>query len=288
LEEIRRRLGLPVMGCIPFVAVDEAARKKKAVGGAFNPMLITHYQPMCIAAEAFRGVRTALYFSDGGAGHKVVQFTSPTAGDGKSTVAANVAVSIAQSGKRTLLIDADLRKPRIHEIFSLSAPVGLTSVISGEAEHPDAIQDSSVPNLSILPCGPVPASPAELLTSPRFAELLRLFRDRYDFVLVDSPPVLAVTDASVVAHHVDGVLLVVRTSKNGRPIAERTRDILNTLGAKILGVVVNAVEKKGVTQYGYGYGSGYGYGTAYGNTDQNGTDEVDSSHEEEAKHLVYE
>ena len=122
LEEIRRRLGLPVMACIPLVAADAAARKKAAAGGAFDPMLITHYQPKSIAAEAYRGLRTALYFSDGGEGHKVVQFTSPMAGDGKSTVAANVAVSIAQSGKRTLLIDADLRKPRVHEIFSLSAP----------------------------------------------------------------------------------------------------------------------------------------------------------------------
>ena len=212
LEEIRRRLGLPVMACIPFITAD-AARKKVAVGGTFDPMLIAHYQPKSIVAEAYRGIRTALYFSDGGAGHKVVQFTSPAAGDGKSTVTANVAVSIAQSGKRTLLIDADLRKPRVQQIFSLTAPVGLTSVISGEAEYVDAIQRSCVPNLSFLPCGPIPASPAELLTSPRFAELLQLFRDQYDYVLLDSPPVLAVTDAAVVAHHVDGVLLVVRTSR---------------------------------------------------------------------------
>jgi len=281
LEDIRCRLGLPVMACIPRVAGDEAARKKEAAGGTFTPMLITHYQPKSIAAESYRGIRTALYFSDGGAGHKVVQFTSPGAGDGKSTVAANVAVSIAQSGKRTLLIDADLRKPRLREIFSLSAPWGLTSVISGEAEYADAIQEIAVPNLSILPCGPLPAAPAELLTSPRFAELLRLFREQYDYVLLDSPPVLAVTDASVIAHQVDGVLLVVRTSKNGRPMAERTRDILHTLGAKVLGVVVNAVEKSGATRYGYEYG--YGYGTVYGATDSKPTDDVDTPHGEAAQ-----
>ena len=220
-EEICGRLGLPVMACIPFVASNAAIRQKKAAGGTFDPMLIAHYQPKSIAAESYRGVRTALYFSDGGDGHKVLQFTSPAAGDGKSVLAANLAVSIAQSGKRTLLIDADLRKPQMHKIFSLSSSLGLTLVISGDVECADAIQDSSIPNLSVLPGGPAAASPAELLTSPRLVELLHLFREQYDYVLLDSPPVLAVTDASVVAHHVDGVVLVVRTSRNCRPMAQR-------------------------------------------------------------------
>lgn len=220
LEEIRGRLGLPVMACIPFVT-PARARRRQAAGRTFDPMLITYYQPRSVAAESYRGVRTALCFLCGGEGHKVLQLTSPTVRDGKSTVAANLAISIAQSGKRTLLVDGDLRKPSQRKLFSLLTPLGLTSVLSGEAKYADAIQDTSVANLSVLPCGPLPASPAELLASPRFAELLRLFRDQYDYVLLDSPPVLAVTDALVVAPHVDGVLLVVRTSKNGRPLAER-------------------------------------------------------------------
>src|SRR5205823_3746921 len=124
-------------------------------------------------------------------------------GEGKSIVAANMAVCIAQSGKRTLLIDADLRKPRLHEIFNIPSDVGLTSIIRGDAEYADAIQETSIANLSVLPGGPLSAEPAELLTSPRFAEMLRVFREQYDYVLLDSPPVLAVTDAPVVAHHVD-------------------------------------------------------------------------------------
>jgi capsular exopolysaccharide synthesis family protein len=275
LAEIQRRLGLPVMACIPRVGSAEARRanRKAAAGGTFDPLLITHYRPKSAAAESYRRVRTALYFGSSiAAGHKVVQFTSSAPRDGKSTVAANMAVSIAQSGKRTLLIDADLRKPRVHEIFALAAPRGLTSVISGEAEYADAIQDISIPHLSILPCGPLPASPAELLTSPRFAELLRLFREQYDYVLLDSPPVLAETDASVVAHHVDGVVLVVRASKNGRPMAERTRNILHDLGAKILGVVVNAVEKNGA--------SSYEYETGYGRAGSEDVDQVNSPHGE--------
>ena len=194
-------------------------------------------------------------------------------------------MSIAQSGKRILLIDADLRKPRQQRIFALAAPVGLSSVISGEVEYADAIQENVVPNLSILPSGPLASSPAELLTSPRFAELLRLFRDQYDYVLLDSPPVLAVTDASVVAHHADGVLLVVRPSKNGRPMAERARNVLNALGAKVLGVVVNAVEKNGVAgnSYGYGYVYGYGYDSAYGGADGTPAKDVDSRQDDAAE-----
>ncbi|MCY2993762.1 MAG: polysaccharide biosynthesis tyrosine autokinase [Planctomycetota bacterium] len=269
-EEIRRRLGLPVVGHIPLLTVDQAARDRAASNGALDPMLFAYYQPRSAGAEAYRAIRTALYFSSVGEGHKVIQVTSPNPGDGKSTVTANVAVSIAQSGKRTLLIDADLRKPRQHKIFGVSPRVGLASVIARDAELADAIQDSQIRNLWILPCGPLPPDPAELLTSPRFPELLNLLRDQYDYVLVDSAPLLPVTDASVVAPRVDGVLLTVRLSKHGRPTAERAKEILNTLDATALGVVVNGVESGGAGGYGYGYG--YGYGDGYGDGDENADD----------------
>src|SRR5262249_37049187 len=153
------------------------------------------------------------------------------------TLAANLAVSIAQSGKRALLIDADFRRPRQHKIFGLSAQTGLCMALAGEAELADAVQECGVDGLSVLPCGPLPPNPAELLTAPRFKEMLDSLREAYDFVLVDTPPLLAVTDASVVAPRVDGVLLTIRVSKNGRPRAERAKEILNTLGANVFGVV---------------------------------------------------
>ena len=205
-------------------------------------------------------MRTALYFSTQGGGHNLIQVTSPDMGDGKSTLAANLAISIAQSGKRVVLVDADLRRPRLHKMLGLPANLtGLGLVIAGQAASADAVQETAVPGLSVLPCGPLPPNPAELLTSPRFKEVLDELRARYDFVLVDTPPLLAVTDPCVVAPRVDGVVLTMRMSKKSRPKAERAREILTTLGVNVLGVVVNGVTPSkrggeyGAGQYEYTY-----------------------------------
>jgi len=268
--EIRRRLGLPVIGHIPFFDADEGASKIAASGTPpdVDPMVIAHYQSNSIAAEAYRGVRTALYFNSQGVGHQVIQVTSPNVSDGKSTLAANLAVSIAQSGKRTILIDGDCRKPKVHKFFNVSQETGLASVIAGTADLDSAVKQSAVPNLSILPCGPRPVNPAELLTSPRFKELLDMIRSRYEFVIVDTPPLLVVTDPCVVAPRVDGVVLTIRVTKNGRPYAERAKEILASLGANVIGVVVNgfgggAGGRYGYEHYQYGYGYGYGYSYSY-------------------------
>jgi capsular exopolysaccharide synthesis family protein len=268
-EEIRRRLGLPIVGHIPFLKADaDATERARDQGIHLDPLLYTYYHSKSVQSEAYRGVRTALYFSTQGQGSQVIQVTSPNKGDGKSTMAANLAVSIAQSGKRVLVVDGDFRRPRQHQIFGLAGRVGLATVMAGEAELDAAIQPTPVPNLDVLPCGQRPANPAELLTLPRFAELLGVLRSRYDFVIVDTPPLLAVSDPSVVAPRVDGVLLAIRVSKNGRPQAERAKEILAGLGANILGVVVNAVGgrlRDGYEngQYTYGYGYGYAYTYAY-------------------------
>jgi len=201
-------------------------------------------------------------------GSKIIQITSPNMSDGKTTLATNLAVSIAQSGKRILLIDADFRRPRLHRMFGVQATVGLASVIQERAELLDAIQPTAVENLSLLPCGPRPPNPAELLTSPRFKEVLETLRDRYDIILVDTPPLLAVSDPSVVALAGRWRPPDDRVSKNGRPAAERARDILATLEANIVGVVVNGIGAQG--QEGYGatnYGYQYQYQYAYEPTD---------------------
>jgi capsular exopolysaccharide synthesis family protein len=267
-DEIRRRLKLPIVGHIPFLKPDEAAAQKaRAGGGVLDPLLCTFYQSKSVHAEAYRGVRTALYFNTQGEGPQVIQVTSPNKGDGKSTMAANLAVSIAQSGKKVLVVDADFRRPRQHKIFGLTGQVGIAAVMAGEAELEAVLQATAVENLFVLPCGSRPANPAELLTSPRFAELLAALRGRFDFVVVDTPPLLAVSDPSVVAPRVDGVLLTIRVSKNGRPQAERAKEILVGLGAHIVGVVVNGVgrQRDGYEdgQYTYGYGYGYSYGYMY-------------------------
>jgi capsular exopolysaccharide synthesis family protein len=264
-EEIRRRLGLPVVGHIPLITVREEELPAAEAGRPqLDPVLCTYFRSQSHEAESYRGVRTALYFSMHGKQHKVIQITSPSMGDGKTTLAANLGISIAQSGKRTVLIDADFRRPRLHKLFGLSARVGLASVIDGEAELMEAIQESAVEGLSLIPCGPVPPNPAELLTSPRFKELLEAIREQYDFVIVDTPPLLAVTDPCVVAPRVDGVLLNIRVSKNARPNAERAKEILNTLGVTVVGIVVNGLDGGSGSEYGYAhYQYNYGYANGY-------------------------
>ncbi len=263
-EEVGRRLALPVVGYIPVLGADGKAATT-IEGSAVDSSLCALHRPRSADAEAYRGVRTALYFGTKGKKNQVIHVTSPNPGDGKSTTAANLAVCIAQSDKRVLLVDADLRKPRVHELFGLSADRGLASLIAEEAEPADVIQPSGIPNLSVLPCGPLPANPAELLTSPRFREVLDTLRDEYEFVIVDSPPVLAVTDASIIASNVDGVILTVRMTSSARPPAERAREILSTMNATLVGVVVNGIDHR--TRGGYAYG--YTYGT-YGD---DGSDE---------------
>jgi polysaccharide biosynthesis transport protein len=244
-EEVRRRLGLPLVGHIPFLKPDPEAQRRVQAGEPLpDPLLCCHYRPKSVEAEAYRAVRTALYFSTQGEGHKVIQVTSPNKGDGKSLLIANLAVSIAQSGKRVLLIDADCRRPRQHKVFNLPAESGLATVIGGQDELGGAIVETAVPGLWLLPCGPIPPNPSELLTSPRFKHLLDEMRGQYDFVLVDTPPLLAVTDPCVVAPRVDGLFLTLRLSRQGRPHAERAKEILAPLGVTILGVVVNGVTRQ--------------------------------------------
>ena len=170
-EEIRRHLGLPVVGHIPFFPPAPEHLGTAAEDFCLDPSLV-YFQPKSVEAESFRGVRTALSFSTQGEEHKVIQVTSPSPGDGKSTVTANLAISIAQSGKKVLLIDCDFRKPRQHKLFRISPSTGMASVIAGQSTLANAIQTTVVDGLWLLPCGPRPNNPAELLTSPQFKDLV--------------------------------------------------------------------------------------------------------------------
>ena len=247
------------MGHIPLITDDfrkESRDDKKVAKRKLSPMLCTYFRPKTRHAEAYRAVRTSLFHSAQGQGHKVIQITSPNPGDGKTTLASNLAVSIANSGKSVLLVDADCRRPRVHKFFGLDNSVGLTSVIAEEADIPEASQETAVANLWVMTCGPKTQNPADVLTSPRLTQAFDVLKEKYDFVIVDSPPLLAVTDPSVIAARADAVLLVMRLAKNARHGAHRATEMIRSLGAEILGVVVNGVGKKA----GYGYGGYYRYG----------------------------
>lgn len=254
--EISSILGVRVIGHTPVFPRSVSSRG--AAKSKLDPSLIAHYSPKSRSAEAFRAIRTALYFSSRGNRLRVIQMTSPEPRDGKSTMTANLAISIAQSGKKVMLIDADFRRPRVHHLFGLTDKVGMSSAIMGDVELPEAIQSTEVENLDCLPCGPRPDNPAELLTSAKFDELLAVLRDKYDYVLVDSPPILAVTDPGAIASRVDGVLVTLRINAQARHTATQSVEILRELGANLLGVIVNGVDAGG--SYGYrGYNYAYSY-----------------------------
>jgi capsular exopolysaccharide synthesis family protein len=243
-EDVCRRLHAVVLGHIPRLGRGRRAAALRGVadGRLSETTLCTFFRPASVEAEAYRSIRTALYFSNGSEPARVVQVTSPNAGDGKSTLSSNLGVSIAQSGQRTLLIDADMRSPRLHQVFGIAAQAGLSSVISGRLGWREAVVSTPIAGLSLLTAGLRPDNPSELLTSPRFKVLLDELRSEYDFVVIDTPPLLSVTDPAVVAPRVDGVLLTIRINKNGRPRAERARELLDMLGARVLGVVINGVD----------------------------------------------
>jgi capsular exopolysaccharide synthesis family protein len=252
------------VGHIPVIRTGETKGKEGTTLPALDPSLCAFHHPDHAASEAYRGVRTSLYFSSRGAGHRVVQITSPVPGDGKTTLSANLAISAADSGKTVLLIEADFRRPRLGEIFSLNEEHGVSSVIGRVSDLEEAIQQTKISDLSVMPCGPRPSNPSELLTSPRFQQLLEAARERFDLILVDTPPLLAVTDPAVVAPRVDTVLLVVSLGRNVRHVAHRATEVLESIGANVLGVVVNRLDRS--CRYGtdgYGYGSGYQYKNGY-------------------------
>lgn len=295
-DEVCRALDLPIIAHIPsLVPAKEAVSQSVKEDGKpqVDPIVVAYRFPKGRQAEVFRGLRTAIYFSSHGVGHKVIQVTSPNMADGKTTVVVNLAVSMAQSGKKVLLLDCDFRRPQIGRLLDVKSEVGMSGVIRDEVELPDAIQTTAIENLWVLPCGPRPPNPSELLTLPRFEQLIKVLREQYDFVLIDSPPVLAVSDPSVIAPRVDGVLLTIRINKNGCPQAIQARNMLSSLGVELLGVVVN---RSGLERgYGYGYyggkygngygsGYGYGYGAKYGYEDADGHGDKDGYYdvEEEA------
>jgi capsular exopolysaccharide synthesis family protein len=269
-DDIRRDLGLTLLTHIPNLQGRAVDRRHLVEGSKMHATVYAYHRPKSREAEVFRGLRTSLFFSTQGQKCQVLGFTSPNQGDGKSTVTSNLAVSIAQTGRKVLLVDCDLRRPNVHKLLGVTNDVGLSDVIGGEMEPWDAIQQTETTNLWCLPSGPLPANPAELLTSAMFEEFIRVAREKFDYVLLDCPPVLAVADPCIVAPRTDGMTLVLRVSKDSRPQAQRAKEMLDRVHARMLGVVVNASQEAHKTGYGrygesshaysydYGYG-GYGY-----------------------------
>ena len=253
-EEISNVLGVPVLGVVPSMSRREnvAERGRKV-----------YLDSKSSWAEAYRTIRTAVFFGAPKGEAKTILITSPAPSDGKTTLVSNLAIAMAQAGQKTLILDADFRKPMQHNVFRINhEDIGLSSVLAGAVKLHEAIQFTGIKELEILTRGPDVPNPSEILNSNGFAKLLELLSEEYDRIIIDSPPVIPVTDAQIIAAICDITLLVLRAEKSTRKISRQARDGLLSVGAHMLGVVVNDVPRKG--RYGY-YGSYGNYDSYYGN-----------------------
>ena len=264
-DEVSRQLGVPV---VAQIGVFKSRTPRDSNYKKVNADVISLHRPQSVSAESYKALRTSVFFNSQTSDTKVIQVTSPSPGDGKSTVSANLAVVMAQSGRKILLIDCDFRKPSQHARFGLGNKVGMTSVIIGESTIDEAIQVIGLPNLHLISSGPQYANPAELLTTERFPALLDSLRHEYDFIILDTPPVIPVTDPVIISGYADAVYIPMRIRNGVQVNAQRAIEALNTVGANVKGIVVNGLRKKDAGYNYSGYG-GYGYGSyghkPYGN-----------------------
>lgn len=275
-EDVENTLRLPAIGVIP--SIDSVPRRKLLVAGKNNDenestigrgeVLITNDKRSSLA-EAYRSLRTSVLLSTAGHAPKSLLITSSVPSEGKTTNAVNTAISLAQTGAKVLIIDADMRRPRLHNIFQVTNGEGLSTILSSdydEAETLDIIQHEETTGLYILPSGPVPPNPAELIGSEQMIKLMRLLEKNFTHVVVDSPPIASFTDGVLIASMVDGVLLVVHAGKSSRQVVKRSKQLLQDVGAKVFGIVLNNVDLKSQDNH-YYYQSHY-YQSLYDNADQ--------------------
>ena len=250
-DELRDQMELPMLGLIPAIRAERGSRRS---ADATVGRLITHVDPRSPVAEAYRSMRTNLAFARAQQSPQAIVVASPGPSDGKSTTVANLAITFAQQGQRTLLIDADLRRAVLDKAFNAPRSPGLTEVIIGEATLDQVVHKTEVPNLSILASGRFPPNPAELLGSARMQEILHEAKARFDVILLDSPPLLAVTDAAVLSTMVDGVVLVIRTQRTKRDAVRRALGHVRSVRGRLLGAVLNDVDLRSGAYYGsYGH-----------------------------------
>ncbi|WAA09710.1 CpsD/CapB family tyrosine-protein kinase [Fervidibacillus albus] len=201
--------------------------------------LITKLAPKSPVSEQFRTIRTNIQFSSVDTEIRSIALTSTGPMEGKSTTIANLAVTLAQQGKKVLLVDADMRRPTIHYFYQLPNTIGLTNVLTKQVDLQDAVRETGIADLEVLTSGPIPPNPAELLASVSMEDLLKEAYNFYDLILFDTPPVLAVTDAQVMANLTDGVIMVVSSGKTDREAAVKAKELLSSTKGKLLGVILN-------------------------------------------------
>ncbi|NUN14608.1 MAG: polysaccharide biosynthesis tyrosine autokinase [Myxococcales bacterium] len=259
-------LGVTVLGVVPTLR--DNRRERKVSEEYRGPIeLYIHHRPNSAVAELSRTIRTNLMFMATERSLRTLLVTSPGPQEGKTTVAVNLGVTLAANGARVVIVDTDMRRPRVHQAFDASFGSGVSNYLISDVEIVDLIQHTPVPNLDFLPCGPIPPNPAELIHTAKFGQLIRSLKGQYDTVIFDSPPINVVTDAQILANQVDGVVLVVRAGETSREALAHGKRQLDTAKANILGCVLNNldIESRG---HGYYYGRDR-YGYAYKDSQPN-------------------
>ena len=260
-EELERALGIPSLALIPTLS---AATARKEVKGAPNGQpvfeLIAHGDLRSMLTEAFRNLRTSILFSSAEAPPQSILFTSAQPGEGKTGTSLNTAITLAQLGGPVLLLDGDMRRPSCHRFLQIPLKPGLSDYLTGHADLPSIIKRTPLPRLYCTPAGTIPVNPAELLASPRMRETLDLLSQRFDYIIVDSPPVLGVADALILGTLVKGVILVAHGGRTPRELVQRTLKHLLDLNATVLGAVLNNVDLRanGYPYYYYQYAAASG------------------------------
>lgn len=274
VEDVNRYVQLPALGVIPAISSGKSRklipgreRKHKAISGgktASGPEVMKPGQLMALdnhsmAAEAYRALRTSVLLSAAGRPPKTILVTSSQAGEGKTTTCINTALSLAQLGASVLIIDCDLRRPTTHKILEVDHVLGLSTYLSRDIPIDGLVRRLPMKNVSLLPCGPIPPNPAELISSEKMRSMLAMLETKYDHILLDSPPLINVTDPVILSRIVDGVILVVHAGMSTRYLVRRARQELASVGAKVFGVVLNNVNlrREGYDNY---YYSRYSYG----------------------------
>lgn len=258
-DEIENYLQLPALAAIP--SIDSVPKRKLLLVGATenedenpqSPLLISADSRSSLA-EAYRHLRTSILLSTAGHAPKTLLVSSSLPSEGKSTIATNTAISLAQTGAKVLIIDADMRRPRLHSIFHMENGIGLSSMLASELSDADvnsAIKQDERTKLHVMTSGPIPPNPAELIGSEQMVSLLRILQSKFTHVVIDSPPIASFTDGVLIASMVDGVILVVHAGRSSRQVVKRSRQMLQEIGAKIFGVVLNNVNLNNKDNYYY-------------------------------------
>ena len=274
-REVEAILGVPTIGLVPAqgsIGGRRARRRRQlaeANGDGDAPFaLVAHTETESVLSEAFRNLRTSLLYSSPDHPPKTFMITSLQPEDGKTSLATNLAIALGQLGSgEVLLIDGDMRRPNLHELLEVPQAPGLSTFLTGQAELPAVLKPTKIPNLYVIPAGRIPLNPAELLASARLAQALELLRERFAHVVFDAPPLIGVSDAMILAPRLEGVILVLRHGRASRDAAQRALQLLGSVRARVLGVVLNDVDMSKAGSGYYGYYGYYGYGDGNGDRD---------------------